>query len=146
MSVFREDDVKHISIVIDGGRSDDFTAEYIVNEDGERLIDTIIKAQWWMSFGDIRGKHSDISLKLDAHEVTRTDLSEAKIAAYAELYGVLDAETPWIHLKGDIDPLAYAYDTMRIDEGVEPLDGESTADFMLRAGGEDETGYLTPEE
>lgn len=127
--------MKFINILMEG-RYGDLTAEYIVNEDGERILDAIIAAKWSMSFGDILGKHSDVQGTVDPEDVMREDVLPAKRAAYEEIYGVLNANSPWRHLRGNIDPLGYAADHLRDDASEGPLEGETLAAFMLRAGNE----------
>lgn len=91
-------------------RKHDLTATYIVNTDGEAMLDALIAADYEQDFGDW-------TRTIERKDVKVVELDEAKQAAFIALYGEPDQRKPWCHIDGNCCPLGNLVDRIGDETG-----------------------------
>ena len=109
------------------GRMGDLEGIFIVDERGKACVDALMESGIDVNFGEVLGKHSDVSCHYTQGELKPEDIPQEDIAAVLRVLGtpITDECVPWRTISG-FNPLDY------VDrEGMAHVDGVWIYDRFL---------------
>lgn len=97
----------------DCGRMGDLDGLFVVDDNGDRVLELLLKSDYQVYFGEVLGKHSEVYGTLDADDVELISFDEERVSWLVDLFGGMNSGAHWFTITG-YNPL----DTLDFDEWV----------------------------